>query len=127
MVATLRIKLRTVTDKLAERESVLDTGSRWTWISKKLAEDLGIKLSDVKRAARTADNRIVEGLLADEPLDVSLPDFKIHLWVTPCVAEWLARDVIVGNDFMDKAGIRLVKDKVEAYEPVGELFHLPDP
>ena len=124
MVVILRITLRTVADRFAERESVLDTGSRWTWISKRLAEDLGVRLSAVKRAARTADDRIVEGLLADEPLDVSLPDFKVHLWVTPCVAEWLARDVIVGNDFMDKAGIRLVKDRVEAYEPVGELFHL---
>jgi len=124
MVVTLRVELRTVKDKLAERESVLDTGSRWTWISKRLAEELGVKVSEVKRTARTADDRLVEGLLADDPLDVSLPDFKVHLWITPCVAEWLARDVRVGNDFMDKAGIKLVKDRVEVYEPVGELFRL---
>ena len=124
MVVTLRVQLRTIRDKSAERESVLDTGSRWTWISENLAEELGVKVSAVKRTARTADNRLVEGLLADDPLNVSLPDLKVHLWITPCVAEWLARDVIVGNDFMDKAGIQLVKDKVEVYEPVGELFRL---
>ena len=124
MVVILRVEMRTVKGKLAERESVLDTGSRWTWISKRLAEELGVRVSEVKRTAKTADNRLVEGLLADDPLNVSLPDFKVHLWITPCVAEWLARDVIVGNDFMDKAGIQLVKDKVEVYEPVGELFRL---
>jgi len=40
------------------------------------------------------------------------------------VAKRLARDVLVGNDFTEKAGVRLVRDRVETYEPVGELFHL---
>ena len=53
--------------KIVESDGVLDTGSRWTWISKTLADELGVKLSDVKRAARTADDRLVDGLLADEP------------------------------------------------------------
>lgn len=44
---------------------------------------------------------------------MNLPNFKVHLWITPCVAEWLARDVIVGTGFMGKAGIQLVKDKVK--------------
>ena len=124
MVMTVKVELRTVRDKLAELEGVLDTVSRWTWISKKLAEELDVKVSGVKRTVRTADNRLVEGFLADDPLNVRLPDFKVHLWITPCIAEWLAKDVIVGNDFMDKAGIRLVKDKIEVYEPVGEVFRL---
>ena len=122
MVVVARIKLHTTAGKTAEKEGILDTGSRWTWVSKRLVDELGIRLSKVKRMARTADNRLVEGLLADEPLDVRLPDFKVHLWITPCVAERLAEDVIMGNDFMEKVGIRLVKDKVEVYEPIGELY-----
>ena len=34
----------------------------------------------------------------------------------------LARDTIIGNDFMDKAWIRLVKERLEFYDPVGELY-----
>jgi len=122
VVTATRVRILTTTEKAIEVEGVLDTGSRWTWVSKRLSRELGIELSGVKRSVRTADNRLVEGVLADEPVDLELIDYKVHLWITPCVAEWLARDTIIGNDFMDKAGIRLVKEGLELYDPVGELY-----
>lgn len=122
MVVTTQIELSTIAGKSAKRECMLDTGSRWTWISKKLADELGVKSSDVDRVARTADKRLVKGVLADEPIRVRLVGREIRLWITPCVAEWLVRDAIVGNDFMEKAGVRLIEQRIESYEPVGELY-----
>jgi len=106
-----------------EKKRIVDTGSRWTWISKDVAEEMGIELTKKKKMkARTADNRLAEGVLSAKPVNFKLIDYEVNLWLTPCVAEWLAEDIIIGNDFMDKAGIRLTRGEIEFYEPVGELY-----
>ncbi len=102
MVVKRKVRMRTMTGKVIEKEGMLDTGSRWTWIRGGLADELKIKLTDVKKRARTADDRLVEALLADEPLYVELLELEARLWITPCVADRLAEDVILGNDFMEK-------------------------
>lgn len=125
MVVGASIRLRNIEGRLIERDGILDTGSRWTWVRRSLADELNIKLSPVRRSARTADNRIVEGVLAEQPLEIWLEGLGVRLWITPIVSDWLASDLIIGNDFMDKGGIKLVGEKVESHSPVGELYLLP--
>ena len=72
-----------------------DTESRWAWISKDVADEMGIELT--KKEARTADNRLAEGVLSAKPVNFKLTDYEVNLWLTPCVAEWLAEDIIIGN------------------------------
>ena len=124
MVVLTRVRITTIGGKEKEKKGILDTGSRWTWISEGVADEIGIELTKKKVKARTADNRIAEGVLSAQPLNFRLIDYGIHLWLTPCVAEWLAEDIIIGNDFMDKTGIRLKKGEIEFYEPVGELYFI---
>ena len=56
-----------------------DTGSRWTWISKDVADEMGIELTK-KMKARTADNRLAEGALSAKPVNFKL--IEVNLWLT---------------------------------------------
>jgi len=69
--------------------------SRWAWISKDVADEMVIELT--KKKARTADNRLAEGVLSAKPVNFKLTDYEVNLWLTPRVAEWLAEDIIIGN------------------------------
>ena len=122
MVIPAGVRITTMERIEKEKKGILDTGSRWTWISKDVAEEMGIELTKKKMKARTADNRLAEGVLSAKPVNFKLVDYEVNLWLTPCVAEWLAEDIIIGNDFMDKAGIRLTRGEIEFYEPAGELY-----
>jgi len=121
MVILTGVRITTIERREKEKRGILDTGSRWTWISKGVADEMGIELTK-KMKARTADNRLAEGVLSAKPVNFKLIDYEVNLWLTPCVAEWLAEDIIIGNDFMDKAVIRLTRGEIEFYEPVGELY-----
>jgi len=52
-----------------EKRGILDTGSRWTWIGKDVADEMGIELTKKKMKARTADNRLAEGVLSAKPMN----------------------------------------------------------
>ena len=121
MVILTGVKITTMEWREKEKKGIIDTGSRWTWIGKDVADEMGIELTS-KMKARTADNRLAEGVLSAKPVNFKLIDYEVNFWLTPRVAEWLA--VIIGNDFMDKAGIRLTRGEIEFYEPVGELYFL---
>jgi len=96
MVIPACVRVTTMERREKEKRGILDTGSRWTWISEDVADEMGIELTE-KMKTRTADNRLAEGVLSAKPVNFKLIDYEVNLWLTPRVAEWLAEDIIIGN------------------------------
>ena len=67
MVILTGVRITTIERREKEKRGILDTGSRWTWISKGVADEMGIELTK-KMKARTADNRLAEGVLSAKPV-----------------------------------------------------------
>jgi len=57
MVILTGVRITTVERREKEKKGILDTGSRWTWISKDVADEMGIELRK-KMKAKTADKQI---------------------------------------------------------------------
>ena len=45
MVILTGVRITTMERREKEKKGILDTGSRWTWISKDVAEEMGIAFS----------------------------------------------------------------------------------
>jgi len=80
MVILTGVRITTIERREKEKKGILDTGSRWTWISKGVADEMGIELTKKKMKARTADNRLAEGVLSAKPVNFKL--IEVNLWLT---------------------------------------------
>ena len=70
MVILTGVRITTMERREKEKKGIIDTGSRWTWISKDVAGEMGIELT--KKKARTADSRLAEGVLSAKPVNLQV-------------------------------------------------------
>jgi len=71
MVIPTGVRITTMERREKEKRGIIDTGSRWTWISKDVAGEMGIELTK-KMKARTADSRLAEGVLSAKPVNLQV-------------------------------------------------------
>ena len=69
MVIPAGVRITTMERIEKEKKGIIDTGSRWTWISKDVADEMGIELTKKRMKARTADNGLAEGVLSAKPVN----------------------------------------------------------
>ena len=72
MVIPTGVRITTMERIEKEKKGILDTGSRWTWISKDVAGEMGIELTKKKMKARTADSRLAEGVFSAKPVNLQV-------------------------------------------------------
>ena len=74
MVIPTGVRITTIERREKEKRGILDMESRWTWISKDVAGEMGIELTKkkMKMKARTADNRLAEGVLSAKPVNLQV-------------------------------------------------------
>ena len=82
MVIPAGVRITTMERIEKEKKGIIDTGSRWTWISKDVADEIGIELTKKRMKARTADNGLAEGVLSAKPVNFKLTDYEVNLWLT---------------------------------------------